>query len=383
MSRKIVLTDNQIKEIIDFAVQTYQCTTKDISNHFNISYNTIVNNIPKETLDKIIFHGIKDSTKEKIRKTLTGRVQSEETKEKRRNSMKIFFANQTKEQKEKANIKRQQTLIEKYGSVQNSYAQRSETSKKTKLERYGDENYNNLEKGKKTKLEKYGDKNYNNKERIRKTQFEKYGCYAFNDWEKVRATNLERYGVEHNWSSPEHDGHEKRYGMYGGKEEYYKHVMEKGKATRLALYADEFYSNSEKAQQTMLERYGVTSYMYTEDFINKKTSPETRQKAIDTKRKNNTFHVSEPEKIVKNILVEAFGENDVFTEYQDERYASKETGYKFKCDFYIKSKDLFIELNLHPTHLLHPFCIDNKEDCIMLNKLQENDTTWNRVCIDV
>ena len=154
MSRKIVLTDNQIKEIIDFAVQTYQCTTKDISNHFNISYNTIVNNIPKETLDKIIFHGIKDSTKEKIRKTLTGRVQSEETKEKRRNSMKIFFANQTKEQKEKANIKRQQTLIEKYGSVQNSYAQRSETSKKTKLERYGDENYNNLEKGKKNKVRK-------------------------------------------------------------------------------------------------------------------------------------------------------------------------------------------------------------------------------------
>ena len=35
--------------------------------------------------------------------------------------------------------------------------------KKTNLEKYGDENYTNIEKNKKTKLEKYGDENYNNR----------------------------------------------------------------------------------------------------------------------------------------------------------------------------------------------------------------------------
>lgn len=47
--------------------------------------------------------------------------------------------------------------------------------KQTKLERYGDENYNNLNKGKKTKLEKYGNENYNNIEKYKITCMEKYG----------------------------------------------------------------------------------------------------------------------------------------------------------------------------------------------------------------
>jgi hypothetical protein len=47
--------------------------------------------------------------------------------------------------------------------------------KKTKLQKYGDENYSNLEKGKKTKLKKYGDENFNNREKMLKTNVEKYG----------------------------------------------------------------------------------------------------------------------------------------------------------------------------------------------------------------
>ena len=159
--------------------------------------------------------------------------------------------------------------------------------------------------------------------------------------------------------------------------------MEKGKQTRLELYGDEFYSNNEKAQQTMLEKYGVTSYMYTKEFNQKKLSVETRQKAIETKRKNNTFHVSSEEAELRKILIHHFGSNNVYSEYQDKRYYNKNTGYQFKCDFYIKSKDLFIELNYFPTHMLHPFCEYNEEDVHTLSLLKSNDTKWNRVCIDV
>ena len=42
--------------------------------------------------------------------------------------------------------------------------------KKTKLDRYGDENYTNPEKGKQTKLLRYGDKNYSNPEKRKQTR---------------------------------------------------------------------------------------------------------------------------------------------------------------------------------------------------------------------
>lgn len=48
--------------------------------------------------------------------------------------------------------KSDKTLIETCGSVKESYAQRRELSKKTKLERYGDEDFNNSEKAKETMI---------------------------------------------------------------------------------------------------------------------------------------------------------------------------------------------------------------------------------------
>lgn len=47
--------------------------------------------------------------------------------------------------------------------------------KSTLKEKYGDENYNNLEKAKRTKLEKYGDEHFNNRDKMLKTNNEKYG----------------------------------------------------------------------------------------------------------------------------------------------------------------------------------------------------------------
>ena len=43
-------------------------------------------------------------------------------------------------------------------------------SKKTKLERYGDENFANVEKNKKTKLERFGDENYRDMKKQKQTK---------------------------------------------------------------------------------------------------------------------------------------------------------------------------------------------------------------------
>lgn len=74
-------------------------------------------------------------------------------------------------------IKRQKkSFNEKYGV--DFYPQHEDfiyKQKQTKLERYGDENYNNIEKGKNTRLKKYGDENYVNIEKYKKTCLERYG----------------------------------------------------------------------------------------------------------------------------------------------------------------------------------------------------------------
>lgn len=256
----------------------------------------------------------------------------------------------------------------------------------TKETRYGSSTYNNPNKVKQTKEERYGDPNYNNKDKIRETQFELYGSYAFNDFDKVHKTNLEKYGVEHNWSSgdPALNGRKTMYERYGGgdKAAYYDYILTKGHATKLELYGDEFYSNSEQAQATMLKKYGVPFYTYTKDFRDKTTSVETRQKAIDTKRANHTFNTSEPEVVVKQLLEQEFGCSKVYTNYQDSRYA-RDDGYKFKCDFYIQPLDLFIELNLFPTHGDHPFDPESASDATLLALLKENPTAWNLQVKDV
>lgn len=252
-------------------------------------------------------------------------------------------------------------------------------SKQTKLERYGNENYNNIEKNYNTKLERYGDKNYNNKEQIKQTQFNLYGGYAFTDKEKYEATMLQRYGVRHNWASFDEklNGRATMYEQAGSKQQHYKNVLEKGKQTRLELYGDAFYSNSEKAQKTMLQKYGVPYYCITNDCQVLAHTTDAQQKRILTKIKNNSWHNSQPEIDVQGILENYFGKDNVYTQYNNDKR------YPFACDFYLKSLDLFIELNLHPTHGLHPFDPTNKEDLRIAELLKANPTQWNKTVLDV
>jgi len=57
---------------------------------------------------------------------------------------------------EEGQKKSRQTMIAQHGSVKQAYKERQEKAKQTKKERYGDENYNNVEQIVKTQLETYG-----------------------------------------------------------------------------------------------------------------------------------------------------------------------------------------------------------------------------------
>lgn len=87
-------------------------------------------------------------------------------------------------------------------------------------------------------------------------------------------------------------------------------------------------------------------------------------KINDTKRVNNTFHVSGPENKAYKLLCEKFGCDDVKRQYSSDKYP-------FACDFYIVSYDLYIEMNLYVSHGGHWFDATNGEDVRKLQVWQE------------
>lgn len=115
----------------------------------------------------------------------------------------------------------------------------------------------------------------------------------------------------------------------------------------------------EKSKQTLLDRYGV---------INIGQTLEQKQKAYNTKKQNNSFSTSSPEERYYKYLVVKYGEADVIRQYKDIRYP-------YACDFYIKSQDLFIELNLTWTHGKHAYNKDNLTDQLKVANWQEKAKT--------
>ena len=81
-------------------------------------------------------------------------------------------------------------------------------------------------------------------------------------------------------------------------------------------------------------------------------SPEAIQKAKETKLKNNTFKKSKAEDDFYNKLKLFFDKDDIIRGYVEQRYP-------FNCDFYVKSKDLFIEYQGHQTHGTQPYDLND------------------------
>lgn len=137
-------------------------------------------------------------------------------------------------------------------------------SRQTKLERYGDAHYLNVEKQKKTMLKKYGGTGLASPEirkRIEETNIEKFGSKSplgsKEIQEKVKQTNLDKYGAENVFSSEE--------------------IKEKIKETNLSNFGFENAMLSEevkdKVRNTLEQEYGGLGY----------ASSTIREKAISTK----------------------------------------------------------------------------------------------------
>lgn len=119
----------------------------------------------------------------------------------------------------------------------------------------------------------------------------------------------------------------------------------------------------------MVRRYGVEYYTMSNELNSMRNSKEIQNKIQKSKREHNTFNTSEPECKLYSYLCGVYGKDDVVRQYKEERYP-------FNCDFYIKSKDLFVELNLFPTHYIEPFDKSKIEHLNYLAHCKQNPSNW-------
>lgn len=189
--------------------------------------------------------------------------------------------------------------------------------------------------------------------------------------EKRKQTCLKKYGVEnvHQLDSVKEKIKETCLEVYGvdnpAKNEL---VKQKTKETNSVLWSDKSnYHNLKQAKQTLLKRFHSMENFYKWRYDNMDWET-TIAKQIQTKREHNTFNYSQPEEDLYQELCVQYGVDNVIRNYKDERYP-------FYCDFYIKSKDLFIELNRHWTHGGHFFDPNNEDDLQKLSAWEEKAKT--------
>lgn len=97
---------------------------------------------------------------------------------------------------------------------------------------------------------------------------------------------------------------------------------------------------------------------------------EGAKKQWISKKLNGTANISGSEERLYKNLCTRYGEDDV------ERNYDSDPRYPWHCDFYIKSKDLFIEVNDFPTHYIEPFDKNNLDHINLLEHCKNEPKNW-------
>src|ERR1035437_203385 len=211
----------------------------------------------------------------------------------------LLGLNRSEEVTKKRLITLKQTMMKKYGVGHSSQLPDFvEKLKKTKLLRYGDENYVNAEKAKKTKLEKYGSENYINIEKAKETRLIKYGDENYNNRPKFRETNIKRYGVAYPIQL--------------------ESMQNKRKDTCNLVYGHDYPTQSNvvrsKTTNTNLGKYGVPYIMMNDDI---------KRKSVENARRYYYSQIISSPKLLQYIIP-LFTEQDFINTFRDNKY-------KFQC----------------------------------------------------
>ena len=121
-----------------------------------------------------------------------------------------------------------------------------------------------------------------------------------------------------------------------------------------------------KFMQTWLDTPNELKREYTAKRTKNINSPEAIAKSKETKLKNGTYKMSIAENEFYKQLCLFVDESDIIRGYIDKQR------YPFNCDFYVKSKDLFIEYQGHQTHGYEPYDASNPEHWVYCDFLHDH-----------
>ena len=258
---------------------------------------------------------------------------------------------------------------------------------KSNLEKYGVEHTSQLKEVTDKRTKSRADHVNEIQQHVRESLYKKYGAYDVmhipHILQKIKDTNLKKFGVEFPLQQLKKENSEiyqkisqtciNKFGVDSPLKN--KEVREKIKQTNIQRYGvDNLFKNDiikEKIKQTNIQKYGV-DYLFKSNIIKEKIKQTNIQKyGVDNPLKNKEIwkksqdnrQISSKSKLENNFLNYLklkYESDDIITQYK-----SKE--YPYYCDFYIKSINLYIEIQGHWTHNDHPFDINNLNDQQIMN----------------
>lgn len=189
----------------------------------------------------------------------------------------------------------------------------------------------------------------------------------------IQDTMMARYGVRGSAASPELeakriatmiDKYDVKYSQQSAQ------AREKTRLTTLVHFGVEYsLQNADlraKAAATTKKRFGVEHAAQC---------PDVMRRMVNTKRVNGTFNTSEAEAVLREMLVAKFGESDVKCQHET-------LAYPYQCDFYVASRDLYVELNGFVSHGRHWFG-QTAADLIQAAALSDRHTEFYDNVVDV
>lgn len=212
---------------------------------------------------------------------------------------------------------------------------------KSNLEKYGVEHTSQLKEVTDKRTKSRADHVNKIQQHVRESLYKKYGAYDVmhipHILQKIKDTNLKKFGVEFALQQLKKENSE---------------IYQKISQTCINKFGvDSPLKNKEireKIKQTNIQKYGVDNPLKNKEIWKK--SQDNRQISSKSKLENNFL----------NYLKLKYESDDIITQYK-----SKE--YPYYCDFYIKSINLYIEIQGHWTHNDHPFDINNLNDQQIMN----------------
>ena len=258
---------------------------------------------------------------------------------------------------------------------------------KSNLEKYGVEHTSQLKEVTDKRTKSRADHVNEIQQHVRESLYKKYGAYDVmhipHILQKIKNTNLKKFGVEFPLQQLKKENSEiyqkisqtciNKFDVDSPLKN--KEVREKIKQTNIQKYGvDNLFKNDiikEKIKQTNIQKYGVDNPLKNKEIREKIKQTNIQKYGVDNPLKNKEIwkksqdnrQISSKSKLENNFLNYLklkYESDDIITQYK-----SKE--YPYYCDFYIKSINLYIEIQGHWTHNDHPFDINNLNDQLIMD----------------